>query len=208
MKPFRPGPRDHQSVVVLGPEFEPDDARVSSRGRALNKDHDIHFIVGVDEFDAAACHDARRDRDQLPTRRSRVGSDSIADDDSVSDDGSVSDNRSVSDSGSVTVEAALVLPVLVFILVLCLAGIGCVVDQLRCVDAAREAARLVGRGDPSAGRAAAIQIAPEGATVIVVSSGDLVRVTVTAAPFIGLLPGVRVGATSVAALESKVGRSP
>lgn len=158
MRPFRPAQPDHQGVVALGPESEPDDARVPSGGRARDVDH------GID--------------------------------------------GSASDSGSVTVEAALVLPALVFILVLCLAGIGCVVDQLRCVDAAREAARLIGRGDASAGQAAAIHIAPEGATVTVMSSGDLVRVTVTAAPFGGLLPGVRVGATSVAALESKVGRSP
>ncbi|MGH3563546.1 MAG: TadE family type IV pilus minor pilin, partial [Mycobacterium sp.] len=44
-------------------------------------------------------------------------------------------------------EAALGLAALVAVLVLCLAGVTAVSMQVRCVDAAREAARLAARGD-------------------------------------------------------------
>lgn len=46
------------------------------------------------------------------------------------------------DRGAVTVEAAIALFALVTVLALSFAGIAAVADQLRCTDAAREAARL------------------------------------------------------------------
>lgn len=53
--------------------------------------------------------------------------------------------------------------------------------QLRCVDAAREAARAAARGDPQ-GQVLAIarENAPQGATVAVSEQGDTVRVQVSA----------------------------
>lgn len=108
------------------------------------------------------------------------------------------------DRGSVTVEAALVLAVLVVVVAACLAGIGCAIAQLRCVDAAREAARLSGRGDSAAAAAAVARIAPEGAVLTVQSSGDLVTATVQVGAVSRLLPGVSVGASATAMKEQGV----
>ncbi|MDM4141072.1 TadE family type IV pilus minor pilin, partial [Mycobacterium sp. FLAC0960] len=59
------------------------------------------------------------------------------------------------DAGTSTVEAALGIAALVVVLVLCLAGVTAVSMQVRCVDAAREAARLAARGDERSAAAAA-----------------------------------------------------
>jgi len=104
------------------------------------------------------------------------------------------------DRGSVTVEAALVIPLLVLVFAACLAGIACLVMQLRCIDAAREAARLAGRGDMGTARSAAAQLAG-GASVEISVESDVVRVRVSDRPLGGLLPGVRIDATAVAAVE-------
>lgn len=93
------------------------------------------------------------------------------------------------------------IPLLVFICVACLAGIACLATQLRCIDAAREAARLAGRGDGDAASAAAGQLAGN-ASVSISEDGDVVRVVVSARPFAGLLPGIRISASAMAALES------
>src|SRR6476661_3372193 len=61
------------------------------------------------------------------------------------------------DAGGVTVEAAVALAVLAVVLVACLAGVACVIAQVRCADAAREAARLAGRGD-AGGASAAVAV--------------------------------------------------
>jgi len=105
------------------------------------------------------------------------------------------------DSGSVTVEAALVLAVLMVVVAACLAGIGCVIAQLRCADAAREAARLLGRGDSGGAAAAVAGIAPAGASLSVRFDGEMVMATVTLEAVSDLLPGVRVRASASAALE-------
>jgi len=47
------------------------------------------------------------------------------------------------DGGMVTIEAAVALCAFVTVLAMVLAGVSMVLDQIRCVDAAREAARLV-----------------------------------------------------------------
>ncbi|OBG35011.1 hypothetical protein A5671_03285 [Mycolicibacter heraklionensis] len=83
--------------------------------------------------------------------------------------------RLVDDSGASTVEAAFALAALVSVLVLCLAGITAVSAQIRCVDAAREAARLAARGDAAAVTAVVGQIAPDGAAVITTSSPSTVQ---------------------------------
>lgn len=108
------------------------------------------------------------------------------------------------DAGSVTIEAALGLAALAVVLAACLAGVACLLAQLRCADAAREAARLAARGDDSAAAAAVSTLAPAGASLSL-SGGDLVAATVTAVPMGGLLPGVVISATASAAREPSVG---
>jgi len=103
------------------------------------------------------------------------------------------------DSGASTVEAAFALAALVSVLVLCLAGITAVSAQIRCIDAAREAARLAARGDISAVTAVVQRIAPDGATVRLRSEGDLLVARVTARP--ALLPGMAISAEAVSAVE-------
>lgn len=105
--------------------------------------------------------------------------------------------------GSVTVEAALALSVLALVLVLCLAGVSCALAQVRCADAAREAARLAGRGDDAAAAAAVSSLAPQDATVSISGAGgDTVTAIVSMPAVGGLLPGVTIRAAATAARES------
>jgi hypothetical protein len=108
------------------------------------------------------------------------------------------------DAGSVTIEAALGLAVLALVLAACLGGIACLLAQLRCADAAREAARLAARGDDAGAARAVSALAPDGAALSL-SGGDLVNATVTAVPLGGLLPGVVITASAVAAREPQAG---
>jgi len=107
------------------------------------------------------------------------------------------------DRGAVTAETALALPA-VGLVTAVLIGVGHVaVAQIRCVDAARAAARLVARGEP-VGRvvARAAGVAPTGAAIAVGTAGGEVVVTVrsqVALPF-GL--DVPIGSRAVADLES------
>ncbi|WP_307786859.1 TadE family type IV pilus minor pilin [Mycolicibacterium mengxianglii] len=87
---------------------------------------------------------------------------------------------------------------LVAVLVLCAAGIGAAAAQIRCVDAAREAARLAGRGDASA-VPAALRVAPGGAGIRIRQEGDFVIATVTVGA--AGLPGLTLTAEAVAAVE-------
>lgn len=104
------------------------------------------------------------------------------------------------DAGMVTVETALALCALVAVLGMALAGIAAVTDQLRCIDAAREAARLTARGEQDNGRAAAQRIAPRGAEIAIQLDGESIAVAVSAAP-IGLLPGLRLSGQAYAVAE-------
>jgi hypothetical protein len=88
---------------------------------------------------------------------------------------------------------------LVVVLVLCLAGISAVSMQVRCVDAAREAARLAARGDDKAAIDAARRIAPGGALVRVRRDGDFFVATVVAHS--NLLPTLDIGANAVSSAE-------
>jgi hypothetical protein len=83
------------------------------------------------------------------------------------------------------------------VLVLCVSGLTVVAMQIRCVDAAREAARLAARGDD--GSQAARAVAPDGAAVQLRRDGDLVVATVTARS--PLLPGITIEGQAVAAVE-------
>lgn len=108
-----------------------------------------------------------------------------------------------SEAGSVTVEAALVLAVLMVVVAASLAGIGCVIAQLRCADAAREAARLAGRGDTEGAASAVRSIAPAGAVLTLRTDGGLSIATVSVGAVSGLLPGVVIRATAGAAEERR-----
>ena len=107
----------------------------------------------------------------------------------------------VDDRGTVTVEAALALCSLVVVLALVLAAVSAVAAQLRCVDAAREAARLTARGEQDRAADLARRIAPRGAVVQVSVRGDEITARVSADLVAGLLPGVEVRAEAAAVLE-------
>lgn len=100
-----------------------------------------------------------------------------------------------------TIEAAIGLAVLTLVVAACLAGIACLVAQLRCADAAREAARLAARGDEAGAAEAVSALAPAGAALSL-TGGEVVTATVSAAPVGGLLPGVVISASASAAREA------
>lgn len=85
------------------------------------------------------------------------------------------------------------------VLVLCVAGLTAMSMQVRCIDSAREAARLASRGDEGSALQAHENIAPHGAKLQLRREGDQVVATVTASSV--LLPGVTIRAETVAAIE-------
>lgn len=105
--------------------------------------------------------------------------------------------------GSATVEAALGVCAVVAVLALALGGSAAVLAQLRCTDAAREAARLVARGEPQQAESVARRVAPSGARVAIRVQGDEVVVEVSAEPA-AVLPGLSVRAEAMAVLEPGV----
>ncbi|BBY64434.1 hypothetical protein MHEL_26770 [Mycolicibacterium helvum] len=85
------------------------------------------------------------------------------------------------------------------VLVVCAGGLTAVAMQVRCIDAAREAARLAARGDETSAVSAARGVGPAGASVQLRRDGDFVVATVSGhSP---LLPGVIIRAEAVAAAE-------
>jgi Flp pilus assembly protein TadG len=108
------------------------------------------------------------------------------------------------DGGMATAELAVVLPTLVLVVAAALTMVSVVLAQVRCVDAAREAARAAARGEPAGViRSAAIRVAPPGSAVAVGGAGEEVLVTVSARAgrVGGLLPAFRVSASAVALRE-------
>jgi len=111
------------------------------------------------------------------------------------------------DHGSATAEVAVVLPAAVVVFALMLWGLGVGGAQLRCIDAARAAARAAARGESSAAVvAAARQIAPSGAQVAVRRSAERVDVVVTArvrpsGPVLSRLAGLPVRGSATSAAE-------
>jgi hypothetical protein len=81
--------------------------------------------------------------------------------------------------------------------VLCLGGLTAVSAQVRCIDAAREAARLAARGDDAS--SAVRSIAPTGAALQIRVDGGLVVAKVTSGA--ALLPGIAISAEAVSAVE-------
>jgi Flp pilus assembly protein TadG len=108
----------------------------------------------------------------------------------------------------VTAETAVVLPVLLVVLVAAVWVIACVAAELRCVDAARVGARAAARGDGAASvSTATAAVAPAGAEVRVLRTGDQVTVVVQAVvrPFgraLSRLPGTSVAARATAVVEA------
>ncbi len=109
--------------------------------------------------------------------------------------------------GAATAETAMALPVLV-LLGLALAWlVGLGVAQVRVVDAARETARAVARGETEElAVGLGQQVAPAGADIRLSAGQGSVRVVVTAqvrgpGGLLGFLPGFDARAEAVAAME-------
>ncbi len=113
----------------------------------------------------------------------------------------VDDDGPGGECGAVTVEAAIAIAGLTLVLALVLGGLAAMIDQVRCVDAAREAARLVARGEPERARTVAGEIAPRGADLRISIDGDAITVEVHADAASGFLPGVRLRAEAYAVAE-------
>lgn len=93
------------------------------------------------------------------------------------------------DAGAVTVEAALGICSVAAVFALVLSGVGVLVGQLRCTDAATEVARLVSRGERARAAEVVARTAPRGAALDVAVRGDAITAEVSAEPLGGLLPG-------------------
>lgn len=110
--------------------------------------------------------------------------------------------------GTATAELATIAP-FALVLVLLLGWIGSLgVAQVRLVDAAREGARVVARGESESSAVDVVRrLAPENATVRIEESDDgTVRVTVSARtrpplPFVTTVGSRVLSSTAVAALE-------
>jgi hypothetical protein len=117
--------------------------------------------------------------------------------------------RAHSERGAVTAELAMALPLLVALTIglVWLLSVGAA--QVRAVDAARETARAVARGDDvGAAVAAGERVVPEGGSVSVTSSGGRVRAEAVAqvegpGGLFGFLPSVTVRADAEALAEEE-----
>jgi Flp pilus assembly protein TadG len=91
--------------------------------------------------------------------------------------------RTRDEDGSVTAEAAFVFPVLLAVLALGLWLVGTVVTNVRCIDAARDTARAVARGESlESARELGARAAPPGATITITREDETIHVEVTATP--------------------------
>jgi hypothetical protein len=88
---------------------------------------------------------------------------------------------------------------LVVVLAMCVAGLTAMAMQVRCVDAAREAARLAARGDDRAASEAARVVGPAGAGLEIRRSDGRVTAIVSAKSTV--LLGITIVAEAVAAVE-------
>jgi hypothetical protein len=101
--------------------------------------------------------------------------------------------RATPDGAYATAELAASLPAVVVLLLAGLTAVSAVSTQIRCVDAARDVALALSRGEPRP-----TDHLPSGARIAVNSSGDRIAVTVTA-PVLGSLA---VSGYAVAAIET------
>lgn len=111
--------------------------------------------------------------------------------------------------GAVTAELAMVLPLLLAVVVAMTWLLSVGLAQVRTVDAAREAARALARGDDEARAVAlATRVAPAGSRVGVSRRDGTVVVTVTGTVdglggLLGALPGAEVSAAATALEEER-----
>lgn len=105
------------------------------------------------------------------------------------------------DRGSFTAEFAAALPALMVLVFVALGSVEAALAQMRCVDAARDAALAASRGGD--GVATGRVRAPSGAVVTIRDDGHDVRASVrlTVHPLGGHLPGITVSASAVADTE-------
>lgn len=109
--------------------------------------------------------------------------------------------------GAATAELAMVLPLLVAVTIGLVWLLSLGAAQVRAVDAARETARALARGDAQAEAVArGEEVGPAGTRVAVSREGDRVRATATATVrgpggLFRFLPSVHLEATAVAAAE-------
>ena len=110
------------------------------------------------------------------------------------------------DSGMVTAELAATIPALIFVLLIAVNAVMIGINQVRCVDAARVAARAAARGDSaSAVQQVGARAGPAGSTVAVATGGTEVTVTVTApvpGPFGWLVGGKPLQSVITTPVES------
>jgi Flp pilus assembly protein TadG len=106
------------------------------------------------------------------------------------------------DDGMVTAEMATALPVLVLLVLAGVLAVGVAQARVRCADAAREAARAIARGDPTAADGLAQAAAGRPVEVSPASDDDTTAVTVrmTLHP-VSWLGSFTVAETAVVATE-------
>lgn len=117
-------------------------------------------------------------------------------------------SRARTDAGAATAELALGIPLLVALTAGLVWMLAVGTAQVRVIDASREAARAVARGDDvAAAEGVALRIAPEDARVSIELGDSQVVVTTRArvsgpGGLLASLPGVTVSADAVALVES------
>ncbi len=101
-----------------------------------------------------------------------------------------------------TAELAASLPVLLLVLGVAISAVSVVSARIRAQDAAREAVRVVARGDSESARRLVARLAP-GATLEIGQAGDVVtaRVRLTVHPVGTFLPALHVSVRAAAARE-------
>jgi len=111
----------------------------------------------------------------------------------------------------VTAELAAAIPALIFMLLVAVNAVMIGIDQVRCVDAARAAARAAARGDSAAAvQEAGARAGPSGSTISVATGDALVQVTVAApvpGPFGWLVGGRPLRSSASTPVESAGPRS-
>ncbi|QNE20321.1 pilus assembly protein [Kribbella qitaiheensis] len=118
------------------------------------------------------------------------------------------------DRGAVTAEVAFAIPVLLATMVFGLWMAGVVIANIRCIDAARDVARAIARGElPQSAQQLATHTAPEGATVSITHDGQDIHVTVTADvtpewPLLAKLPPIHAQAQATIQSEPATPTTP
>ncbi len=104
-------------------------------------------------------------------------------------------HRAGRDRGSVTAEIAVGLPAVVIVLAACLGGLGLATTQLRAQDAAADAARLLGRGEPASAAQQHVARSVPGAAFTISRPADLVCARVVVEQRLLLVPVRAAGAS-------------